>query len=94
MADIIFGLGGEDTIVTGDGDDILDGGSGNDVLEGGEGDDVLNGQTGADTLNGGNGNDTYGIDDVGDVIVDTGGNDLVRSSISYSLEGQPLDACS
>ena len=31
------------------------------------------------------GNDTYVVDDAGDTITDTGGTDLVRSSITRSL---------
>lgn len=46
----IFGLGGNDTLSTGDGIDRIDGGAGNDTIEGGKGDDVLTGGTGNDTF--------------------------------------------
>jgi Ca2+-binding RTX toxin-like protein len=64
-ADIINGLGGNDTLNGGLGDDTLDGGSDRDVLYGGAGndslfggnndDDTLVGGNGADILNGGTG---------------------------------------
>ena len=38
---------------------------------------------------GGLGNDTYVVDDAGDSITDTGGIDLVRSSITRSLVAGP-----
>ncbi|VAW86915.1 Alkaline phosphatase, partial [hydrothermal vent metagenome] len=58
-ADIVYGLGGNDTLNGQAGDDILYGGLGNDVLNGGEGDDILIGGQGADTLRGNRGADTY-----------------------------------
>jgi len=48
-ADVIFGLGGDDT---------LDGGAGDDVIDGRDGDDVLRGNTGAHDPVGGTGIDT------------------------------------
>ena len=51
---------------------VLDGGAGNDVLSGGLNGDVLIGGAGADRMIGGNGNDTYWVDNVGDVVVETG----------------------
>jgi Ca2+-binding RTX toxin-like protein len=49
--------------------------------------DTLDGKAGADTLSGGRGDDTYVVDQKGDRIVETadGGNDTVRSSITYTL---------
>src|SRR5688572_29274752 len=49
--------------------------------------DTLGGSTGADTLIGGKGDDTYIVNHTGDVVVETRneGNDLVASSISYTL---------
>ena len=47
----------------------------------------FDGGEGADTMVGGQGNDTYVVDNIGDVVVDSGkgGVDTVRSSVSYSL---------
>ena len=78
--DVISGLAGNDT---------LNGLAGNDHLLGGTGADILDGGTGADIMQGGAGGDTYVVDNVGDVV-DEGaagsrGNDLVQSSISFSL---------
>ncbi len=54
---------------------------------------VLDGGAGADAMNGGAGNDTYVVDDIGDIITEalTGGIDLVKSSIDYSLLGTNLE---
>ncbi len=49
-ADVINGMGGNDTIF---------GKSGNDILRGQEGNDILNGGIGADILSGGEGNDIF-----------------------------------
>jgi trimeric autotransporter adhesin len=59
-------------------DDTIYGDSGNDTLIGGAGDD---------SLIGGVGDDLYGVDSIGDVVVENAdeGIDTVQSSISYSL---------
>ena len=68
--------------------DWLRGNGGNNILEGGDGNDSLNGEAGADTLIGGDGTDYYYVDDAGDVVVETngnqasGGSDLVYSYLS------------
>ena len=46
----------------------------------------MDGGAGADIMAAGLGNDTYVVDDGGDTITDTGGTDLVRSSITHILE--------
>jgi len=56
---IIYGLGGNDTILAQNGNDTLYGGDGDDYLSGGEGDDILSGGDGADYLSGGYGSDTF-----------------------------------
>jgi Ca2+-binding RTX toxin-like protein len=48
--DVIFGLGGNDTLLGGAGDDRIYGGSGNDVITGGSGADHLYGGGGSDTI--------------------------------------------
>ena len=81
----VFGLGGNDNILGFSGADRFDGGAGNDSLSAGIGNDILNGGAGNDNLNGGKGNDTFVIDSVRDVVQDSGGFDLVRSTVSKTL---------
>ena len=76
------GTGGNDLILGFDGVDTLNGNGGADILIGG---------LGADTMNGGAGNDTYVVDDAGDVITETTGTDLVRSSVTRTLEANVED---
>ncbi len=79
----------QDNVITGNaGANILTGAGGADVLVGGGGDDTLDGGTGADRMEGGAGNDSYVVDQVSDVVVEdelSGGDDVVRASVSYSL---------
>ena len=51
------------------------------------GNDTLNGGAGADRMLGGLGHDTYVVDNVGDVVEESGGDgtDTVQASISFSL---------
>jgi trimeric autotransporter adhesin len=69
---------------------VLIGNSAGNVLRGGGwGNDWLDGGAGADTLIGGEGSDTYVIDNAQDVIQEHATStaiDLVRSSISYTLD--------
>jgi len=81
QATYAFILNGNDTITGSSGDDTLLGYAGNDLLDGG---------AGADRLDGGSGNDTYIIDNVGDVVSETGvgaagGIDTVNSSVTTVL---------
>lgn len=57
---------------------------GNDTIFGGAGNDRLNGGLGADRMEGGAGDDIYFVDNVGDVVFDTSGNDLVFTSVNYT----------
>ncbi|TAL28586.1 MAG: calcium-binding protein [Alphaproteobacteria bacterium] len=63
-------------------------GTGNAVVNtilGNSGNNILNGGLGADSMDGGAGNDTFVVDDVGDIVTDTSGTDLVNSSVTYTL---------
>ncbi len=64
-----------------------------DTLTGDGSANVIDGGVGADTMNGGAGNDTYVVDNLLDVITEalTGGTDLVKSSIDYSLLNTNLE---
>lgn len=55
------------------------------IITGNAGANLLSGGAGADTLNGGLGNDAYvlGADD--DTVIDSGGNDLITSTVSRTL---------
>jgi serralysin len=70
-------------------DDKLTGSAGNNILIGLAGNDILDGGAGADTMFGGTGNDTYIVDNLGDLLDETGGDgiDLVKSSVSFDLSG-------
>jgi Ca2+-binding RTX toxin-like protein len=52
-------------------------------LTGSGGDNLLDGKAGADTMTGGDGNDTYAIDNIGDLVIETGtGNDTIRTAVA------------
>jgi Ca2+-binding RTX toxin-like protein len=72
----------------------LVGGAGDDVLDGKGDNDVLDGGPGADRMEGGSGNDVFYVDDVNDVVSETGvpSFDEVRTSLaSYSLVGTQIE---
>jgi Ca2+-binding RTX toxin-like protein len=76
---------------TGNGlNDLILGFDGADTLNGNGGADILIGGLGADVMNGGDGNDIFVVDDAGDTISQAvgagGGTDLVRSSVTRTLE--------
>jgi Ca2+-binding RTX toxin-like protein len=90
------GTGFDDGLTGGDGDDLLEGlggadqlfgGLGVDELVGGAGGDLLDGGAGADEMTGGTGDDTYVVDDIGDTVIELGGEgtDRVRAGITYTL---------
>ncbi|MGH6932744.1 MAG: type I secretion C-terminal target domain-containing protein, partial [Dongiaceae bacterium] len=68
-------------------DNSLIGNSAKNTLTGNGGNDTLDGGTGADSMLGGDGSDTYIVNDIGDVVTDSGtiGVDLVKSSVSYAI---------
>ncbi|MHC2302759.1 beta strand repeat-containing protein [Rhizobium mongolense] len=77
-------------VLTGNGgDNVLNGGGGNDTLVGNGGNDTLDGGVGADNMRGGAGDDIYVVDNGADRVNEgtavSGGNDTVRSSISFRL---------
>lgn len=63
------------------------GGAGGDIIFGNDAANLLVGGAGADRMTGGLGNDTYGVDNLGDKVVETSGQgiDAVQSSLSYTL---------
>jgi Ca2+-binding RTX toxin-like protein len=86
--DTYTGTSGADHISGLDGDDTLYGAGGNDTLIGGNGNDWLDGGTGDDVMTGGAGDDNYVVDSTGDQVNEDSastGYDILRSSISYSL---------
>jgi hypothetical protein len=66
---------------------IINGDSGPNNLTGTVGNDIIDGKGGADVMTGLAGNDIYYVRDPGDTVVEvaSGGNDVVRSSIAYTL---------
>ena len=55
------------------------------TLTGNNGNNTLNGGLGADAMNGGTGNDVYIVDNIGDIVIDSAGNDTVKTKINYTL---------
>jgi Ca2+-binding RTX toxin-like protein len=83
----VNGQAGDDFIVGGVDDDNFSGGADNDLLRGNGGSDTLDGDTGIDRMFGGVGDDYYYVDNVADIVDETGGNgvDRVYSYINFSL---------
>ena len=75
----------ENLIATGSGALVLTGNDLGNAITGNGADNVINGGAGADTMMGGAGNDIYYVDNLGDVVIDTSGNDTVFLSGSGSL---------
>jgi trimeric autotransporter adhesin len=88
MADIGFEVTGntlDNTITSNDASSYLKGLAGNDKLIGGMGDDLLDGGLGADTMTGGEGGDTYVIDNINDVIIETGTGIFQWDTVDYRV---------
>jgi subtilisin family serine protease len=93
---IIYGLGGDDTLDGGAGNDYLNGGEGNDYLIGGVGSDILDGSgdaTGIDVFRGREGNDTYGVYNNADLVLEDAGegHDSVWTTVDYTLTANVED---
>lgn len=84
---VLNGTAGDDTIEGLAGNDTLNGQAGNDILLGGDGNDLLNGGVGADTMVGGDGNDTYMVDNVGDVVDESGSSGIDLVQITWAAGG-------
>lgn len=91
--DHLYGNSGDNDIFGMGGDDVLAGRDGPDFLDGDDGDDILNGGGGADIMQGGFGDDIYLVDDLADLAVEESnqGNDTVKSSVSFSISGKPIE---
>jgi Ca2+-binding RTX toxin-like protein len=89
---LMFGLGGDDTITGGDSGNDLTGGSGNDIIVDGVRDGYVHGNSGNDTLSGGGGDD-YGIGGSGDDQMSggTGNDELFGGSGNDVLNGDDGD---
>ncbi|MGE0259096.1 MAG: calcium-binding protein [Alphaproteobacteria bacterium] len=95
--EIIYGMGGADTVYAGGGNDWVwgasgdasplhfYGGAGDDVLIGFEGDDVLQGDAGNDVLIGGNGNDGLYGGDGDDQLWGGAGNDYLVGNLGSDV---------
>ncbi|MDO6416079.1 family 16 glycosylhydrolase [Sphingomonas sp. BIUV-7] len=70
------------------------GDSQNNVLIGNAANNVLDGGVGADTMTGGKGDDTYYVDNLADKAIEKigEGNDILYSTIGYSLQGTNIEA--
>jgi Ca2+-binding RTX toxin-like protein len=86
----VVGLGGPDTVATGDGNDrvygntgtdFVIGGGGNDSIYGGQGDDTVNGNMGDDQVAGDLGNDMLYGGAGNDVLYGGAGNDVIDPDI-------------
>lgn len=83
----LTGTGGDNTLAGLAGGDYLQGRGGRDLLQGGDDGDALDGGSGADTMVGGGGGDSFHVDNAGDVVKETSGDDqdMVMATVSFTL---------
>ncbi|NET16461.1 MAG: hypothetical protein F6K08_28390 [Okeania sp. SIO1H6] len=77
QANVIYGLGGDDSLDGGEDNDTIDGGEDNDTIDGGDGDDSLDGGIGNDNLDGGENNDSLEGNDGNDILKGNNGEDTL-----------------
>jgi trimeric autotransporter adhesin len=99
--DYMEGFDGDDVLIGNGSYDYLSGGNGSDHLFGGDGEDALDGGAGADIMEGGEGADIYIVDDVNDVVIDSGVNgsdfwiaDEIETTVDYTLPDNIEDGTS
>lgn len=98
---LLFGLGGDDSLIGGSGHDRLEGGAGNDTLrggagldtlKGGNGDDGLSGNADNDSLLGQDGNDSLFGGDHDDILSGGPGSDIATGGTGDDLVQGDEDA--
>ena len=87
---VSFNMAGQDLeriVLTGTSDINAVGSGLDNVMVGNDGRNFLNGGHGADRMSGGLGNDVYGVENVGDLVIERPGEgiDYVRAAITYRL---------
>lgn len=82
--EIIFGQGGDDSLLGNAGSDQIQGGDGNDIIDGGTSGDYLYGDAGDDNVSGGSGNDVL-AGDLEDTLVSKGEPPMAQGN--DSLDG-------
>ena len=89
-ANVLWGLGGDDTISGRASDDSIMAGDGDDSVVAGDGDDLISGNDGNDTIRGGNGADQFHFSSNGgsDIVTDFNPDDGDRLVVS----GEIIDA--
>lgn len=83
----------DNRLVANDAGNLLFGLEGDDELVGGRGADTLDGGTGADIMQGGGGDDTYIVDNIRDIIDESGDwgrNDTIRAAIDIDLKARTI----
>ncbi len=77
QADLVLGLGGNDTVSGGTGLNIFYGGDGNDSITGGVNENRIHGQNGNDQLRGGSGSDYIAGNNGNDTLIGFGSDDFL-----------------
>jgi Ca2+-binding RTX toxin-like protein len=84
--DTLLGNGGDDGLSGGDGADIISGGDGNDFIVGGDGNDAIFGGTGDDRIFGGDGNDVIEDGSGADNVFGGDGDDTIIATVDNSFD--------